>query len=67
MQVFKTQFICLKQDVAISILNVFKIIDYFLSLGSNISSTKINVNISIGKPYTAVDRLSIIWKSNVYD
>ena len=42
-----------------------KLLDQFIYLGSNISSTESNVNRCIGKPWIAIDRLSIIWKSNL--
>ena len=50
---------------AISTLNskLLKLIDQFIYLSSNISSTEIDVNICIGKIWTVSDRLSIIWKS----
>ena len=44
-----------------------KLVDYFTYLGSNISSTEYDVNISIGKACTALDRLSITRKSDLTD
>ena len=41
------------------------LVDPFTFLSSNISSTEINVNIHIGKAWTAIDRLLIIWKSDL--
>ena len=35
--------------------------------GNNISSTESNVNKRIVKAWTAIDRLMIIWKSNLTD
>ena len=57
----KTQNSRFKQDVAISTLNgkPLKLLDYF---GSNISSTKIDVNLYIEKAWDIIDRLSIIYK-----
>ena len=48
------------QDNAISSLNgkPLKLVDQFIYLGSNISSTKSDVNICIGKAWTAIDSLS---------
>ena len=43
-----------------------KLIDWFIYLSSNISSRKNAVNISIGKEWTAIYRLSIIWKSDLF-
>ena len=47
----KTKFICFNQDGAISSLNGKppKLVDHFIDLGSNISFTENEVNISIGK------------------
>ena len=44
-----------------------KLEDYFTYLGSNVSSTESNDNICRGKAWTAIDRLSIMWKSDLYD
>ena len=40
---------------------------YFTYLNSNISSTESNINIWIRKAWTAINRLSIIWKSDLSD
>ena len=65
----KTEFMCFKQDAAISTLNdkPLKSVDHFTYLGSNVSSTESDVNKCIGKAWTAIDRLLIIWKSNLSD
>ena len=60
----KTEFMCFKQEGAISTL---KFVDQFTYLDSNISSTESNVNIYIGKSWMAVNRLLIIWKSHISD
>ena len=44
-----------------------KYVNHFTQLGSNILSTKINVNISLVKVLIAIDRLSITWKSDLSD
>ena len=58
-----------KQERAIFTLSdkPLKLVDQFTCLGSNISSTKSDVNIRIGRKRTAIDRLSIIWKSGLTD
>ena len=58
----KTQFMCFKQDGAISILSgkPLKLIDQFTHFGSNISSTESNVGIGIWKAESAIEMLSII-------
>ena len=65
----KTEFMCFRQDDAISTLNnkPLELIDHFTYLGSNISSAKSDINICIGKAWTAIDRLSTIWKSDPFD
>ena len=44
-----------------------KLVDKFMSLGSSISSTKIDINMWLAKAGTAIDRLSIIQKWNLSD
>ena len=44
-----------------------KLVDPFLYLGSNISSTESDVHIRTEKTWTAIDRLSIIWESDFSD
>ena len=39
-----------------------KLVDQLTYLGNNISSTKSNVNIRIGKASTVINRLSTVWK-----
>ena len=53
---------------AISSLNgkPLKLVDQFIYLSSNISSTESNVNIFIGKTRTAIDRLLIIQKPDLW-
>ena len=65
MNVDKTEFMSFKKDWVIFSLNgkPLKLIDPFIYLGSNISSTKSNFIKRIGKVWTAMDGLSIIWKS----
>ena len=65
----KTEFICFKQNRAISTLNgkLLKLVDQFTYHGSNISSTERDVNICIRNIWTAIDRLLIIWKSDQFD
>ena len=65
----ETEFTCFKQEGAISTLcgKPLKLVDQFTYLGSNISSTENDVIICIGKAWTTVDRLLIIWKSDLSD
>ena len=59
----------LKQDDAISTSNdkPQKLVDHFIYFGSNISSTKSDVNIRKGKALIAIDKLSTFKKSNLFD
>ena len=59
----KTEFIYFTQDGVILTLNL-KFTDQFVYLHSNISSTEGDVNIRIGKAWTAIDWSSIIWNSD---
>ena len=58
-----------QRDRTISTLNdkSLNLVDQFTYRSSNISFTESDVNTRIGKAWTAIDRLSIIWKSNVSD
>ena len=42
-------------------------VDQFIYFGSNITSTESDVNIILAKAWNAINRLSIIWKSNQFD
>ena len=44
-----------------------KQVDKFTYLGSSISSTEKDINTWLKKAWTAIDRLSIIWKSDLTD
>ena len=44
-----------------------KLVDKFTYLGSSVSSTEKDINTRLTKAWTAIDRLSIIWKSNLTD
>ena len=56
---------CFEQDGTIPIQN--DVAPIWVDFGSNISSTESNVKILIGKAWAAIDRLSIIWKSDLPD
>ena len=62
----KTELICFKQ-VAISTLSGWslKLVNKFTHLGSNISSTKSDVNIHLVKVWKAIDMLLIRWKTDL--
>ena len=42
-----------------------KLVDKFTYLGSSVSSTETNINTRVAKAWTAINRLSVIWKSDL--
>ena len=60
---------CFNQKGDISTVNDSfpKLVDKFVYLGSCISSTESDINMCLAKTCTAIDRLLIIWKSNLSD
>ena len=65
----KTKYLCFNKKSDISILNdnSWKFVEKFRYLGSCISSTESNINMRLAKAWTAIDRLFIIWMSNLSD
>ena len=65
----KTEYMCFNQIGNISTLNgsSLKLVDKFTYLGSSVSSTENGINMRLAKIWTAIDRLSIIWKSDRTD
>ena len=65
----KTEYICYNQTGDISTLDgtSLKLVDKFTYLGSSVSSTEKDIDIRLTKAWTAIDRLSIIWKSDLTD
>ena len=63
----KIEFMFFKQGRSISTLNgkPQKLEDKSTYQGSNVSSTESDVNIHMGKSWTAINRYSIIWKYNL--
>ena len=57
------------QDSAISSVNgkPLRLVDQLIYLGSNISPTENDVNIWLGKAWTAIDKLLTIRKSDLSD
>ena len=45
----------------------FKLVDKFTYLGGSIASTKKDIDTRLTKTWTAINRLSIIWKSDLID
>ena len=60
----KMEYICYNQTSNISTLDgtSLKLVDKFTYLGSSVSSTKKDIDTRLMKAWTAINRLSIIWK-----
>ena len=65
----KTEYMCYNQTGDISTLDrtSLKLVDKFTYLGSSVSSTEKDIDTRLTKAWTAIDRLSIIWKSDLTD
>ena len=63
----KTEFMCFNQKGDISTLDgtSLKLVDKFTCLGSSVSSTEKDIDTRLTKAWTAIDSLSIIWKSDL--
>ena len=63
----KMEYMCFNQKGNIPTLNCssLKLVDKFTYLGSRVSSTETDTNIWLAKAWTAIDRLSVIWKSDM--
>ena len=63
----KTEYMCYNQTGDISTLDgtFLKLVDKFTYLGSSVSSTEKDIDTQLTKAWTAINRLSIIWKSNL--
>ena len=66
---YKTEYMCFNQAGDISTLDgtSLKLVDKFTYLGSSVSSTGKDIYTQLTKAWTAIDKLSIIWKSNLTD
>ena len=65
----KTEYMGYNQTGDISTLDgtSLKLVDKFTYLGSSVSSTEKYIDTRLTKAWTAIDRLSIIWKSDLTD
>ena len=65
----KTEYMCYNQTGDISTLDgtSLKLVDKFTYLGSRVSSTEKDIDTRLTKAWTAIDRQSIIWKSDLTD
>ena len=65
----KMEYMCFNQRGDISTLNntTLKLVDKFTYLGSSVSSTETDINMQLAKAWTAIDKLLVIWKSDLTD
>ena len=65
----QTEYMCFNQTCDISTLNgsSLKLVDKFTYLGIRVSSTETDINTRRAKVWTAINKLSVIWKSNLTD
>ena len=65
----KTEYMCYNQKGDISTLEgtSLKLVDKFNYQGSSVSSTEKDIDKRLKKAWTAINRLSIIWKSDLTD
>ena len=65
----KTEYMCYNQTGNITTLDgaSLRLVDKFTYLGSSVESTENDIDTRLTKAWTAIDRLSIIWKSDLTD
>ena len=65
----KTQYICFNQrgDISTQSDSSQKLVDKSTYLGSSASSIETYINTQLAKAWIAIDRLSVIWKSDLTD
>ena len=65
----KTEYMCYNQtgDISTQDRTSLKLVDKFTYLGSSVSSTEKDIDTRLTNAWTAINRLSIIWKSNLTD
>ena len=65
----KTEYMCFNQTGNITILDgsSLKRVEKFTYLGSSVSSTEKGIDTRLTKVWTAIDKLTIIWKSDLID
>ena len=66
---YKTEYMCYNQTGNITTLDgaSLKLEDKFTYLGSSVLSTENDIDTRLTKAWTAIDRLSIMWKSDLTD
>ena len=65
----KTEYMCYNQTGNITTLDgaSLRLVDKFTYLGSSVSSTEKDIDTRLTKAWSAINRLSIIWKSDLTD
>ena len=65
----KTEYICFNQTGDISTLGgiSLKLVDKFTYLGSSVSPTEKDIDMRLAKAWTVINRLSVIWMSDLTD
>ena len=65
----KTEYMCYNQtgDISTQDGTPLKLVDKFAYLGSSVASTEKDIDTRLTKAWTAINRLSIIWKSDLTD
>ena len=65
----ETEYMCFNQTGDISTLDgtSLKLVDKFTYLGNSVSSTEKDIDTRLTKAWTAINKLSIIWKSDLTD
>ena len=65
----KTEYMCFNQTGDISTLggSSLKLVNKFTDLESSVSSTEKDIDTRLAKAWTAIDKLSVIWKSDLTD
>ena len=65
----KTKYMCFNQTSDISTQNgsALKPVDKFTDLGSSVSSTETDIDTRLAKASIAIDRVSVVWKSDLTD
>ena len=63
----KTEYMCFNQRGDISTLNCcsLKLVDKFTYRRNSVSSTETDINMRLAKAWTAIDKLSVLWKSDL--
>ena len=60
----KTEYMC---DISTLYGSALELVNKFTDLGSSVSSTETDINARLAKVWTAINRLSVIWKSDLTD